>query len=44
MNGCAVAELNDDMVTLKEVPKGMIGEGIAEESGRAHVWTPVTRR
>lgn len=26
MNGCAVAELNDDMVTLKEVPKVMIVE------------------
>lgn len=31
MNGCAVAELNDDMVTLKEVPKVMIVEGIPEE-------------
>lgn len=31
MNGCAGAELNDDMVTLKEAPKAMILEGVPEE-------------
>lgn len=28
MNGCAVAELNDDMVTLKEAPKAMITDTV----------------